>query len=158
VILDDFLDLATVQVDFEGSVVGLRPLEGDVDALMRKLAKLPPEAKAFRTHDLPPHLAVVDNPRQPPGWILVNEGWHVERRSQFESMRSHYMKGEHGYDPSLKSMQGLLIVQGPAFKTGGLVIDPVENIHLYNLFCAVLGLQASPNDGDDRLVRAFLAR
>jgi len=158
VILDDYLDLSTVQVDFEGSAAGLRPLDGDVDALMQKLSKLPPAAKAFRKRDLPARLAVVDNPRQPPVWVLVNEGWHIERRSQFDSMRSHYMKGEHGYDPTLTSMQGILIVHGPAFKTGGLVIAPVENIHIYNLLCAAIGLQASPNDGDDRLVRAFLAR
>jgi len=158
VILDDYLDLATVQVDFDGPVAGLRPLDGDSERLMQKLAKLPPEAKAFLTRDLPSHLGIVANPRQPPVWILANEGWHVEKRSLLNALRSHYMKGEHGYDPSLTSMQGILIVQGPAFKTGGLVIDPVENIHLYNLLCAVTGLQASPNDGDDRLVRAFVRR
>jgi predicted AlkP superfamily pyrophosphatase or phosphodiesterase len=158
VILDDYLDLATVQVDFDGSAAGLRPLDGDVEALVQKLAKLPPEAKAYRNHDLPAHLAVVDSPREPPVWILASEGWHVEQRSRFNAKRSHYSKGEHGYDPSLASMRGILIVHGPVFKTGGLVIEPVENIHIYNLLCAAIGLQASPNDGDDRLVRAFIAR
>jgi hypothetical protein len=37
-----------------------------------------------------------------------------------------------------------------------VVIDPVENIHLYRLLCAVLGLQPAPNDGDDRLVKSAL--
>jgi len=158
VILDDYLDLATVQVDFDGPVAGLRPIDGNIEALMQKLAKLPHQAKAFRKEDLPPYLAITGNPRQPPVWILADEGWHVEPRSQFNAMRDHYMKGEHGYDPSLTSMQGILIVHGPAFKSGGAVIDPVENIHIYNLLCAVTGLEAGPNDGDDRLVRAFMAR
>jgi hypothetical protein len=32
----------------------------------------------------------------------------------------------------------------------------VDNIHIYNLMCAVLHILPAPNDGDDRLVRAFL--
>ena len=159
VTLDDYVDLSRVQVDFEGSVVGLRPLEGGIDALMQKLAKLPPQAHAFRQADLPPSFHISGNPRQPPVWILADEGWHVERRSLFNAMRSHYLKGDHGYDPSVvKSMQGILIVHGPAFKTDGTVIEPVENIHVYNLLCAATGLQPAPNDGDDRLVRAFIAK
>jgi predicted AlkP superfamily pyrophosphatase or phosphodiesterase len=158
VVLDDYLDLATVQVDFDGPVAGLRALDGKVDALMERLAKLPPQAKAFRKEDLPPRLAVADNLRQPPVWILADEGWHVIRGGLFNALRDRSMKGEHGYDPSLASMRGILIVHGPAFKTGGAVIEPVENIHLYNLFCAVTNLTPAPNDGDDRLVETLLVR
>ena len=158
VVLDDYLDLSSVQIDFDGPVVGLRPIDGDVDALMQKLAKLPPQAKGYRKEDLPPHLYVASNLRQPPVWILANEGWHVEKRSSFEATRNRYMKGEHGYDPALATMRGILIVHGPAFKTGVVLIDFVENIHLYNLLCAAAHLTPAPNDGDDRLVSAFLAR
>jgi predicted AlkP superfamily pyrophosphatase or phosphodiesterase len=65
-------------------------------------------------------------------------------------------KGQHGYDPALPSMHGILIAQGPSFKTGGTVVPAVENIHLYNLLCAALHLVPAPNDGDNRLVRAML--
>jgi hypothetical protein len=37
-------------------------------------------------------------------------------------------------------------------------IPDVENIHLYNLLCAALGLAPAPNDGDQRLVQAALAK
>jgi hypothetical protein len=37
------------------------------------------------------------------------------------------------------------------------VIPPVENIHIYNLLCATLGLTPAPNDGDDRLVKEVIA-
>jgi predicted AlkP superfamily pyrophosphatase or phosphodiesterase len=158
VLLDDYLDLTAVQVDFEGPTVGLRPNDGDVAGLLRKLAKLPAQAKAFRLEDLPRHLAVSPNPRQPPVWILAAEGWHVERRSLFNATRDRYMKGEHGYDPALVTMHGILIVHGPAFRAGGAVVEPVENIHIYNLLCAATGLRPATNDGDERLVRSLLAR
>ena len=45
----------------------------------------------------------------------------------------------------------------PVFRHG-VEIPDVENIHLYNLLCAALGLTPAPNDGDLRLVRAALAR
>ena len=158
VILDDYVDLDTVQIDFEGPVAGLRPNDGDVGALMVKLAKLPAHVKAYRVEELPAHLAVTPNPRQPPVWILVDEGWHLQRRSWFETKKAAYPKGEHGYDPAFKSMQGILVVHGPAFRADGGCIGPVENIHVYNLLCAAAGLRPAINDGDDRLVRTLLAR
>jgi predicted AlkP superfamily pyrophosphatase or phosphodiesterase len=65
--------------------------------------------------------------------------------------------GTHGYDPAAPNMGALFIASGPSFQSGR-VINDVENIHIYNLLCAVLGLKPAPNDGDDRLVRAALAR
>lgn len=154
--LDDYLDLATVQIDFDGPVVGLRPLDGDVEGLMQKLSKLPPQAHAFRKEELPAHLHVGDNPRYPPVWILPDAGWNAVSTSWFNSKKDKYMKGEHGYDPAVPDMQGILIVRGPAFRKDGRVIASAENIHIYNLLCAAAGLQPAANDGDDRLVRGLM--
>lgn len=154
--LDDYLDLKTVQVDFDETVVGLRPRPGtDVDAILRALAKLPPAAKAFRAADLPAHFHIdPNNPRVPPVWIVPAEGWKIMSRAKLDEDKTQ--KGQHGYDPALPSMHGILIAQGPSFKTGGTVVPAVENIHLYNLLCAALHLVPAPNDGDNRLVRAML--
>ena len=73
-----------------------------------------------------------------------------------DAARATFHKGQHGYDPAYPSMHGILIASGPAFRAGGLVIDSVENVHVYNLLCAVLGLKPAPNDGDNRLVKALL--
>lgn len=154
VILDDYLDLATVQIDFEGSTVGLRPQAGDADALVAKLGALP-HAKAYLAADLPARFQLKDNPRIPPVWIVPELGWHVERRSRFEKVRLTYLKGDHGYDPAHDAMRGIFIASGPSFNAG-VVVEPVENVHVYNLLCAALKLRPAPNDGDDRLVRAAL--
>lgn len=156
-VLNDSLDLDKVQVDFDGAVAGLRPLDGDVDGLMRRLAKLPAPLHAYRKAELPAHLALGENPRQPPVWILADPGWEVEKRSLVNSVKEHLTRGEHGYDPLVADMRGILIVNGPAFRSDGFVAEPIENIHIYNLLCAVAGLTPAPNDGDDRLTREFLA-
>ena len=154
IVLDDYLDPAFVQVDFFGSAAGLRLLDGNAPSVVRALSALP-HAKAYLTADLPAHFHVSANPRNPPVWIVPEQGWEIELRNHFKAVRSRYLKGDHGYDPSLMDMHGILIAHGPSFRRG-VVIDPVENIHIYNLLCAALQLTPAPNDGDDRLVRAFL--
>lgn len=157
-ILDDYVDLATVQVDFDESTAGLRPAHGaDVESILRALQKLPPQARAYRAADLPARLHVdPQNPRVPPVWVIPQPGWHIVRRTVFEAAKGHFVKGQHGYDPAVPDMHGILIAAGPSFKTGGSVIDDVENVHVYNLLCAALHLRPAPNDGDDRLVHAML--
>ena len=154
--LDDYLDLKKVQVDFSAPSVGLRPLEGTPEELVAKLVNLP-HARAYLARNLPARLHVDPaNPRTPPVWIMPDLGWHVGRRSLFEVVTMKAQKGDHGFDPAYQDMHGILIAHGPAFKTGGSRIDPVDNIHIYNLMCAVEGLKPARNDGDNRLVRAFL--
>jgi predicted AlkP superfamily pyrophosphatase or phosphodiesterase len=155
--LDDLIDLKDVQVDFEQTVVGLRPIGGgDVATLMRALEKLPPQAKAYRAADLPARFKIdPTNPRVPPVWILPIEGWQVMRRGLFNLLLAKFDRGQHGYDPALASMRGIFIAHGPAFKAG-IELEPFENVNIYNLLCATLGLKPAPNDGDDRLVRAAL--
>lgn len=155
--LDGYIDLNAVQIDFAGPAAGLRPLNGTVDALVEKLKALPPGAKVYRLEELPARFHLKDNPRLPPVWVLPEEGGSIGTKDALAAWEKK-TRGEHGYDPQLANMQATLIVHGPAFRTDGAVIAPVENIHLYNLFCAVLHLKPAPNDGDDRLVRSLLNR
>jgi predicted AlkP superfamily pyrophosphatase or phosphodiesterase len=159
VILEDHVDRASVQVDADGSTMALRPLNGDARALVRSFANVP-HVKAYQAEDLPAHLHLGGNERIAPVWILPDEGWHMVTRATFERLQANYrvngyLQGDHGYDPALPSMHGILIAHGPAFRAG-VRLGAVENIHVYNLLCAALGLKPAKNDGDDRLVRAFL--
>jgi predicted AlkP superfamily pyrophosphatase or phosphodiesterase len=159
VLLDDQLDLKSVQIDSEGSALALRPLQGDAVTLVKKLANVP-HARAYLADDLPARFRLRDNARIAPVWVLPDEGWHISTRANFERLKTRYpergyLAGDHGYDPALPSMQGILIAHGPAFRRG-VEAPATENIHVYPLLCAVLGLQPAPVDGDDRLARALL--
>jgi len=159
VVLDDILDPRTVQIDSDGSLLALRPLSGTDEQLVEKFRGVR-HVRAFRSADLPPHFAMKPGPRVAPVWVLPDEGWHIAPRSTVERLRRRYpekgyLAGDHGYDPMISSMQGILIAEGPAFRNGK-VADAVSAVHVYPLLCAVLGLQPAPNDGDDRLARALL--
>ncbi len=153
--LDDYIDFNKVQIDFDGPIAGLRPLDGNVDALVQQLSSLPARYKVYRAENLPARWHLEGNRRIPPVWIVPEAGWRIQRRSTFLAVKDDTLKGDHGYDPAVQAMQGILIASGPSFKSGA-VIEPVENIHIYNLLCAALGLKPAPNDGDARLARAML--
>ncbi|XP_048452966.1 ectonucleotide pyrophosphatase/phosphodiesterase family member 3 [Rhincodon typus] len=54
--------------------------------------------------------------------------------------------GNHGYDNEYKSMQAVFIGNGPGFKYNTMV-DPFDNIELYNLMCDLLQITPSSNNG-----------
>lgn len=161
VALDDFIDLQTVQVESDGSVVALRPLQGTAGELVQALQRLP-HARACLAADLPERFHLRDHPRIAPVWILPEPGWHVGTRAGIERLRTRYpekgyLAGDHGYDPALTDMHGFLLAHGPAFRRG-VELPALESVHVYALLCAVLDLRPARHDGDDRLVRAALRR
>jgi hypothetical protein len=55
--------------------------------------------------------------------------------------------GEHGYDPSIEDMHASFYAWGPAFREH-LKLDHFENVNLYCLMTAILGLKYNfPVDG-----------
>lgn len=160
IVLDDIIDVKTVQFDSTGSVLSLRPNDGDAAALVRRFEGVA-HVKAYRAEELPGHFHFRGNPRIAPVWVLPDEGWHIGPRAAVERLRQRYsengyMAGDHGYDPALTSMRGIFIAHGPAFRRG-VELPEFENVHLYSLMCAVLKITPAKNDGDDRLVKTALA-
>jgi hypothetical protein len=88
---------------------------------------------------------------------VPDEGWMVTTREQEARRRpdAEARRGGHGYDPAIRAMHGLFVAAGPDVRQG-LVVPPFQNIHIYDLLCAVLRLAPAPNDGDPAATRAFL--
>lgn len=63
--------------------------------------------------------------------------------------------GSHGADNTYKSMHTIFIGSGPSFPRGS-VVESFENIEVYNLFCEILGLSASANNGTYGLLSPML--
>jgi len=157
--LEDFFEPSEVQIESHGSVVGLRPLQGDVASVLAK-AKRIPHAKAYRVSELPAHFKLREHPRVSPIWVIPDVGAHVTTRAALAVYQTRhpiqgYLPGDHGYDPNHVTMHGIFIGHGPAFRTG-VTVPAVENIHVYNLLCRVLGITPALNSGDDRLRNASL--
>ena len=160
IFLEDLMNVSRVQVDATGPTGGVRPKPGTVTAAelaasIRALA--PPQLHVWLRDETPEKLHYRGNPRIPDVVLLADDHWNFESKIGWPKRVLTYSKGNHGWDPATPNMGALLIASGPSFRRG-VEIPDVENIHLYNLLCAALGLKPAPNDGDRRLVHAALRR
>jgi predicted AlkP superfamily pyrophosphatase or phosphodiesterase len=64
--------------------------------------------------------------------------------------------GEHGFSPKNKEMWGIFYAKGPRIKVAN-VIEPFQNIHIYPLFCQLLGLEIPEGiDGKKEVLEPIL--
>jgi predicted AlkP superfamily pyrophosphatase or phosphodiesterase len=159
IVLSEMIDLNTVNVDFSGAVAGLRPHDAaEEKAVYEALAAKASQGhfKVFRGEEMPERLHFRAHRRIPPIVLLADEGWMIIREPLTSVTRGLFQKATHGFDPELPSMGATFIAEGPAFKKG-VRLPVFENIHVYNLLCALLGLPPAKNDGDRRLLDQTLA-
>lgn|SRR5208282_1455943 len=153
--LSDYVDLNSVRVDSTGAIAGLRPLDGNTNMLYDRFAGKENHFKVYCRENMPARFHYTDNPRIPSVVLVADEGWYINR-SKLEAGR-HFESATHGFDPELESMGATFIAWGPAFQHG-VTLPPTQTVNIYNLLCATLGLKPAPNDGDDSLARAVLAK
>jgi predicted AlkP superfamily pyrophosphatase or phosphodiesterase len=159
IILDDYLDLTTVDVVDWSPVLMLAARDSDHERVYRQLAGANPHLAVFRKADIPARLHFRDSRRITPIVGIASEGWTIASRAEAARRASEAApasRGAHGYDNAVPSMRGILIGAGPAFKRGA-VIPPVENVHLYAMMCRILGLTPAPNDGSADALDALLS-
>lgn len=154
IVLDDYLDLSTVDVLDLAPIVGLAPREGRATAagIHDALAGKHPALRVYTRDTLPEETGLRNHPRVPPIVGIADDGWHPTTRAALQRGMSG---GNHGYEPHHRSMYGLFVAAGPQFKQG-LVVPAFANVHVYELMCRVLGLVPASNDGDLAVVAAFL--
>jgi len=158
VFLEDLMTVADVRIEAYGPNGGVSPKTGSAAELAANIrAKQAPHVHVFLREEVPERLHYRNNPRIPAVVLMADEGWNIDTKVGWPNRAPGFDLGTHGYDPDSPNMGALFIASGPAFRRG-VEIPDVANIHVYNLLCAVLGLQPAPNDGDQRLVRAALRR
>ncbi len=157
VFLDDLVDLSLVNIEAIGTYAGLRPKPGvDAAALIAGIrAKLPPQVQVYAREAMPARFHYNSGERIPPILLLADTGWNLERKAGWPAFRARYKHGNHGWDPAAPEMGALFIAEGPAFRRQ-TTLDTAENVDVYNLLCAVLGIKPVANDGSDALARATL--
>ena len=161
IILDELFNPGLAEkVFWTSEIVSIFPKAGTEDLIYKTLTdKLPPQAKVYRKAEMPARFHYSNSPRIAPLLVLPQEGWTLTTRARFDEQKAKGivgLKGGHGYDNELPSMRAIFIANGPAFKRGA-VIEPFENIQVYNLMSKILGLKPAPNDGDDSVTKAALA-
>ena len=158
IVLDNYLDLAAVDVVDFAPVLGLSPQDGNVEKLYAALKDKHPHLAVYRKNEIPPEYGLAGHPRLPAIVGIADEGWYITSQREVDRWGQSDRRppaGTHGYDGRARSMHGLFVASGPRIKSG-LIVKPFENIHVYDFICAVMGLTPAKNDGDPAVTRDML--
>lgn len=158
IFFEDLMDVNNVQIESNGPNGGVRPKPGTLsprELVGRIRAKAPPQLEVYLRGEVPARLHYRNNERIPPVVLICDEHWNIESKTGWPARRANYPRGTHGWDPALPSMGALFVASGPAFQSGK-VIEEAQNLDVYNLLCAILGIAPAENEGDNDLVREAL--
>jgi predicted AlkP superfamily pyrophosphatase or phosphodiesterase len=157
IVLDDDVIPSSVDVVDWSPVLGLIPRDGDIERVYAALKDRHPALAVYRSHEIPAEYGLANHPRVPPIIGVAKDGWRIaSKRDVFRWAHDRRPPGgAHGYDNSTRTMQGLFIAAGPRFKSG-MTVGPLDNLHLYEMMCAVLGVMPAKNDGDPAATRDML--
>lgn len=152
ILLDDHISLADVDVVDWTPVGAIVPKPGKDAEVHARLRRASPHLQVFRKAEVPARFRFNSNPRITPLVLIADEGWSIISRARAGSWRGG---GGHGWDHEAPSMRALFIAAGPAFREGA-VVEPFQNVHVYELMARILGLTPAPNDGNLDSVRVML--
>lgn len=153
IVIDDYISLDDVDVIDWTPVGAIAPKPGKLEAVYARLKRAHPHLQVYRKGEVPARFHFNNNPRITPLVLVADEGWSITRRGRVESWSA--TSASHGWDNTLPSMRALFVAGGPAFRRGQ-VVPSFQNIHVYDLMCAILGLAPAPNDGSPDSTRAML--
>jgi predicted AlkP superfamily pyrophosphatase or phosphodiesterase len=151
--LEELIELERAHVVTWSPVLELWPPPAEVEAVLAELRGAHPRLTVYRREELPARFHYDDHARIPPIVALADEGWRITTRRRAAERR--WSLGEHGYDPALPSMGALFVAAGPSFRRG-VVVEPFENIQVYPLLCAALGIAPVPGDWSGEAMPAVL--
>ena len=156
VVLDDLVDLGHIRLVTSGSTATLAPAPGHEAEVERALLGRHGHAQCWRKGEVPERFHYGSNPRVQPIVCLADTDWQILTRER--AARPRFDPGAHGFDPAAPEMQALFVARGPAFRSDGAVIGPIENVDVYPLLMRVLDLPARMSDGNLERVAPALRR
>lgn len=154
--LDDYIDLARVEIVDLSPVGALSPKPGYEAEAYARLKAATPHLQVYRKGEVPGRFHFNTHPRITKLVTVADEGWTMTTRA-FAQANGLPRGGAHGYDNQLQSMGALFVASGPDFRQG-VVVPPFQNIHVYELLARLLNVVPAPNDGSADSTRAFLRR
>jgi predicted AlkP superfamily pyrophosphatase or phosphodiesterase len=163
IVLDELFNVnLTQKVFWTPEIVSIFPKPGRDNFIYQDLKReLTAHATPYRRGEMPERFHYSNSLRIAPIIVLPDEGWMLMQRSRYEEMKARddmtHLRGGHGYDNQLPSMRALFIAHGEAFEPGK-VVEPFENVDVYNIMAAILRLRPAKNDGHPDTVKMVLKK
>ena len=155
--LSDYIALSDVEVSDINPGLGVFPKAGKETVVYEALRAANVHLKVYRRAETPEAWHYRDHKRIPPIVGVMDEGWEIVTGSLVGTVvrKVRPPRGVHGYDPAVRSMHGIFVGAGPAFRRG-VAVPAFENVHVYNVLAKILGVTPAPNDGDVAAAKAIV--
>jgi predicted AlkP superfamily pyrophosphatase or phosphodiesterase len=156
IFVDDYASLDDFEIADINPTLGVIPKPGRTDAVYQALAHAHPRLTMYRAAETPEFWHLRRQARVPPITGVADEGWVVLRRADFvEYWHRSPTGGQHGYDPGVRTMRGIFVAAGPAFKPGA-VVPAMEIVNVYRAVALSLGIEPRESDADPAEVAALM--
>jgi predicted AlkP superfamily pyrophosphatase or phosphodiesterase len=166
VLLDDYFDSSQAEtVVWNGAMAHIFFKAGSNPEMNEKIystlkSRAPQQVKIYRKLELPARFHYGKSARIGDIVAIADEGWTMTSRERYRAPAptaegAVRYRGAHGFDNQLESMRALFVAHGPAFKRGK-VVEPFENVDVYNVMAKILGLNPAINDGGFATANAVL--
>lgn len=155
--VDEYINMDDVYVVGGLDALGFFNLKDStqLDSLVHELNRMQ-HVDWYASVDLPKEYRYSGNDLIPDITGIAEVGWLMATTDRFNRNPAYYSGGTHGYDPSHPTMHSAFIAHGPQFKKNQEV-DGFSLVHVYELLCAVLGIEPAQNDGDLSVVKHLLS-
>ncbi len=162
VLLDDYFDKGqTEAVVWNGAMAHIFPRPGmEQDIYLALKSRAPSHVTVYRKQEMPARFHYGRSGRIGAIVVIAAEGWLLTSRERYRPPQQSAdggveYRGMHGFDNHLESMRAFFVARGPAFKRSQ-VVEPFENVDVYNVMARILGLKPASNDGGDATAKAVL--
>ena len=151
--LATLIDLPSILAVETGQYAAIEPAAGTDDRVFAALVGRHDHFECWRKEALPTRLHYGTSPRVPAIVCLANRGWTIIAGPP----RYPIEGGDHGGDNDDPALRAVFVAAGPGIARGGPVAE-VDNVDVYALVMALIGVAPLPNDGDGVLVGKVLKR
>lgn len=155
IFLDDYVAMDSVVMVDWSPVAAIAPKPGNLAYVYAKLKNANPHLTVYRKDEIPARFHFKANARITPIVAIAEEGWSITTHKAFATADTVGNRGAHGYDNALLSMGAILVGAGPGLRRG-VTVPPLQNVHVYPLLAALLGITPARVDGSLDSVRALL--
>ena len=149
ILLDEFLNLGTVNVSDWGPAAQIWTVEGGpgADEILAAIdTSHPGIRRAWKKGNAPERFHFDDHPRVPDVTIEAELGWMISNKPYYAGMQRGLLNGMHGWDPAWHKMHGIFIASGPAFEPGER-LPAVRSVDLYSLMTHLMNVPPAQTDG-----------
>lgn len=161
VYIDDIIAISRVNLQWStwGAFAMVWPTDdSDTQAMYSDLANAHDKMTVWLREDVPQKYHFSSSKRIAPIVVMMDESYILNAKAF-----TYRLAGDHGYEPSLPSMQGVFVAAGPHFKQHGDVTpasdeQQLRTIDHYPLMCQLLGISPASNNGTVDVIRSHVLR